>query len=163
MWSWQKYFCTAEMSAAPTHTRATFATSQVSPLCFRVALRKERHSTNLHRDWGEAALAVGKCWCLAVANLHQFWDKPCCPNTSSPTPCLKQSFKGNSLITSTQNPEKISFKAVQHCQVSFPFLFSLKTKPQGSCPRLVECFATVSLTKMYKYLIASIFRFFTVT
>lgn len=50
MWSWQKYFCTAETSAAPTHTRATFVTSQVSSLCFRVALRNERDSTNLHRD-----------------------------------------------------------------------------------------------------------------
>lgn len=160
MWSWQKYFCTAEMSAAPTHTRATFATSQVSSLCFRVALRNERPSTNLHQDWVTAALAVRKCWCLAVAYLHQFM----LPKYTMP-PALSRALKETH---SLQAPKKISFKVVLHCQVTFPlrtpkWLFSLKTKPQGSCPRLVEYFATVSLTKMYNCLIASIFRFFTVT
>lgn len=58
---------------------------------------------------------------------------------------------------------KKSALVVLHCQVTFPFLFLLKTKSQGSCPRLVECFATESLTKMYNYLIASILEFFTVT
>lgn len=59
--------------------------------------------------------------------------------------------------------QKISLKVVSHCQAAFPFPFSLKTKSQGSRPRLVECFATVSLTNIYNYLSSSIFRLSTVT
>lgn len=101
MWSWQKYFCTAEMSAAPTHTRATFATSQVSPLLFQGCIKKRETQHKFAQRLRGSSTGCWKmlvpCCCLSSSVLGQAM----LPKYILPNSCLKQSFKGNSLITST--------------------------------------------------------------